>query len=122
MQFVEGMANRMGVSYFKYGLVGEAYPAKVDALASLEARLQKYRETGNTEWLIDVANFAMIEFMHPGFEFAHFRATDSDESIGRTGKDGRDIGQTANTIGRENVRLGGTNMHTAGGFYRKEGD
>jgi hypothetical protein len=119
-QFHQGMMDRMGVSYFKYGLVEEAYPSKVDAIASLQKRLERYAETGNTEWLMDVANFAMIEFMHPRHPGAHFRSTDSDESPGRKFESG--FTDTANTIGRENVRLGGSKMHTAGGFYSKEGD
>lgn len=81
--FVQGMADRMGVSYFKYGAVALGYPSRVDAIACLEKRLQLYKETGNAEWLMDVANFSMIEFMHPRHSAAHFRGTDSDESPGR---------------------------------------
>jgi hypothetical protein len=87
-RFVEGMRARMVVSYFKYGPVADGYPGRVDALASLETRLRRYRETGNAEWLMDVANFAMIEFMHPRHPEAYFRPTDSDESPGRTRLDG----------------------------------
>jgi hypothetical protein len=82
-RFTQGMADRMSVSFCKYGRVAEAYPARVDAIASLKARLEKYEQTGNTEWLMDVANFAMIEYMHPRHNRAHFRATDSKESPGR---------------------------------------
>lgn len=81
--FVQGMADRMAVSFFKYGLVAEAYPGKVDAIASLKKRLEKYETDGNLEWLMDVGNFAMIEFMRPRHKNAHFRATDSRESPGR---------------------------------------
>jgi len=111
----------MAVSFCKYGPVAEAYPAKVDAIASLKQRLERYEETGNTEWLMDVSNFAMIEWMHPRHRAAHFRATDSDESPGRQLVAGG-VSQTANTVGRENVRLGGSNLRTAGGFYKSEGD
>src|SRR5258708_21786487 len=69
----------MDVSFHKYGKVMDAI-GKVDEIASLEKRLQKYKETRNTEWLMDVANFAMIEYMHRGAEA--FRATDTDESPG----------------------------------------
>jgi len=82
-EFIQGMVDRMAVSFHKYGLVSDAYPDKVDAMASMEARLRKYRETGNTEWLIDAANFLMIEFMCPRHNDAHFQATDSDASPGR---------------------------------------
>jgi hypothetical protein len=82
--FVQAMANRMAVSFHKYGLVAEAHET-CDHVASLRQRLTKYEETGNTEWLVDVANFAMIESMkHPD----NFRATDSDESPGRSRIDG----------------------------------
>lgn len=37
----------------------------MDALKNIELRLQKYKDTGNTEFLVDIANFAMLEFMHP---------------------------------------------------------
>ena len=85
--FVQGMRDRMVMSFFKYGPVRDAYPHKVSALESLHKRLEKYIETGNTEFLIDAANFAMIEFMHPSHPGAHFRPTDSNESPGRAAYD-----------------------------------
>lgn len=80
--FLQGMLNRIGISHFKYGNMADSYPYKVNALDCLKERLRKYEQTGNTEWLMDVANFAMIEYMFPDHEQAHFRATDSDESPG----------------------------------------
>lgn len=82
-QFVSYMKNRMEVSYHKYGPIKNAYPHKVNALESLQLRIRKYQETGNTEYLIDVANFAMIEFMRPAHKEAYFEATDSSGSPGR---------------------------------------
>jgi hypothetical protein len=81
-RFWEGMKARMEMSYFKYGDVEDA--KNTDAIASLYQRLDKYKETGNTEFLMDAANFAMIEFMFPKNSLAHFKATDSDQSPGRT--------------------------------------
>ena len=78
--------NRMLTSYYKYGPLKEnCKPGMVDMIASLEKRLEAYKRTGNTEFLCDVANFAMIEFMYPQHPDAHFRATDSDESPGIVG-------------------------------------
>lgn len=88
VKFVQGMANRMAVSFHKYGPLSAGYPDRIDALASLRQRLNMYEETGNTEYLIDAANFAMIEFMHPAHIEAHFTATDSDGSPGRVRADG----------------------------------
>lgn len=83
--FVDKMKNRMVQSYYKYGAVKDNAP-KHDAIAALEKRLALYKETGNTEWLVDVSNFAMIEYMAPNHPAAHFRATSSDESPGLIGK------------------------------------
>lgn len=81
--FVQHMQNAMAVSHYKYGALADAYPHKVDAVGSLTERLRKYAETGNTEYLVDVANFAMIEFMHPRHPKAFFQGTDDDGSPGR---------------------------------------
>jgi len=83
LTFVQGMANRMQTSYFKYGELRKAYPHPVDALGSLKLRLEKYEKTGNTEFLMDAANFCMIEFMRPRHPEAHFKPSDSKESPGR---------------------------------------
>jgi hypothetical protein len=119
--FEQGRADRMAVSYCKYGAVAEAYPHRVDAIESLKLRLERYLNDGNTEWLMDVANFAMIEFMHPKHARAHFKATDSDASPGRAWNSGV-VTDAANTTSRENRRRGGNDMQTAGGFYNREGD
>jgi hypothetical protein len=82
-QFLQGMADRVAMSYYKYGRMAVAYPSRVDAIASLKKRLDRYEETGNTEFLMDVANFAMIEFLHPRHPSAHFEPTDAAKSPGR---------------------------------------
>ena len=83
--FVQGMRDRMAVSFYKYGSVIDGYPKRVDAIASLRRYLEYYEDTGNAEFLMDVANFAMIEFMLPRHPNAHFVPTDSSESPGRVG-------------------------------------
>lgn len=88
IQFLQGMVDRMSVSFHKYGAVNDGFPYPANALESLQMRLDKYAETGNTEWLMDVANFAMIEFMRPRTLAAHFQATDSDASPGRATSSG----------------------------------
>lgn len=87
--FFQGMINRMGVSFHKYGYIRDGFPKKADAIESLKVRLARYEEDGNTEWLMDVANFAMIEYMHPAHPKAHFDPQDSDTSPGRVGHNGR---------------------------------
>lgn len=83
--FVAKMKASMLQSHYKYGWVSESYPELVDAIASLEKRLELYKQTGNADYLVDVANFAMIETMHPKHPSAHFRRCSSDESPGLSG-------------------------------------
>lgn len=83
VEFLQDMCNRMAVAYYKYGPAMRKENAdKGDHLASARLRVQKYLDTGNTEFLMDAANSLMIEFTHPAREGAFFRATDSRESPG----------------------------------------
>lgn len=86
-KFVQGMYNRMAFSFYKYGKVADGFPDKIDAIKSLEQRLTNYKNDGNGEWLMDVANFAMIEFMRPRHPKYYFKSTDED-TTGRTKVDG----------------------------------
>ena len=78
-KFWAGMLNRMAVSFHKYG---PCKKSTADMIGNIRARLAKYEATGNTEYLMDAANFAMIEFMHPKHPEAHFEATDDKGSPG----------------------------------------
>lgn len=57
----------MVMSCYKYGPLKDNYGNYkcMDAIGNIRKRLEKYEETGNTEFLADIANFAMIEFMCP---------------------------------------------------------
>lgn len=78
-RFDEIRKNMMIQSYFKYGAMRDNYKKFkcMDALGNIEKRINKYKETGNTEFLADVANFAMIEFMYPSIDGAKYTPTDS---------------------------------------------
>ena len=85
-KFDELRKNRIRVSFHKYGSVADNYgKGFVQAIPTLEKCLDKYKETGNTEYLCDLANYAMFEFMYPQHPKGHFRATDSRESAGIIG-------------------------------------
>ena len=95
-RFVEAMRNRMVASYYKYGPLAsnvhrDNKQDNIKIMANLYKRLALYEDTGNTEWLVDVGNFAMIEFMYPQHPRAHFRATDSSESPGVGGLTTREL-------------------------------
>ena len=75
--------NRVKTSFHKYGTAKVNFgEGLVDALESTNLCVEKYKSTGNTEYLCDAANYLMFEFMYPQHEDAHFRATNSNESAG----------------------------------------
>ena len=81
-KFLQGMLDRMAFGFYNYGPVAKNFPDSYDAIKSLSLRLKKYKETKNTEFLMDAANFAMIEFLFPRVKGAHFRSTSRHESPG----------------------------------------
>lgn len=77
--------NRVEVSYYKYGAARDNFGSgRVDAIGSLELCLDKFKKTGNTEYLLDIANYAMFRYMFP-LPGEYFKATDSSESAGTVG-------------------------------------
>lgn len=80
-KFDEIRQNMMIMSYYKYGPLKDNYGNYkcMNAIENLKIRLQKYIETGNTEYLADVANFAMIEFMNPQIKGASYKPTDNPD-------------------------------------------
>lgn len=85
-RFDELRKNRVQLSFLKYGHARKNFSTgNVDALKTMELCLEKYKETGNTEYLVDAANYLMFEFMYPQVPNAFFKATDSSESAGVVG-------------------------------------
>lgn len=77
--------NRVEVSFYKYGSSKKNFgEGRVDAIGTLELCLEKFKKTGNTEYLLDVANYAMFRFMFP-MPGEFFKTTDSNESAGTVG-------------------------------------
>lgn len=101
-EFDELRKNMMYMSHFKYGYIKEnAKKRSVEYIPTLEKRLKEYKDTGNTEFLADIANFAMIEFMYPQHPKAYFEPTDSDKSPGLVGMSMQEIEDFKNDLFRE---------------------
>ncbi len=85
-RFDELRQNRIEVSFYKYGTAADNFGmGLVNALETHDMCIQKYIETGNTEYLVDAANYLMFEFMYPQIKGAYFEATDSSGSAGISG-------------------------------------
>ena len=80
--FITKMKNAIETSHYKYGWANKTYPELAQAHKCIEQRLDMYRKTHNKEYLIDVANFAMLEFLYPSYQDAKYQPTDSDKSCG----------------------------------------
>lgn len=77
--------NRIETSFYKYGPARDNFGSgRVDAIGSLELCLEKFKKTGNTEYLLDVANYAMFRYMYP-MPNEYFKPTGSSESAGTVG-------------------------------------
>lgn len=78
--FDDARKKAMVTSFYKYGPARKNHGEYkcMDAVENLKRRLEKYQETGNTEFLVDVANFAMLEFMFPSIPGARYEPTGTD--------------------------------------------
>ncbi len=83
--FIEKMKNAIEMSHYKYGWANKTYPELAQAYKCVRERLEAYEKTHNKEYLIDAANFAMLEFLYPAFADAKYIPTDSDKSVGLAG-------------------------------------
>lgn len=79
------MKNAIELSHYKYGWMSETYPELAQAVKCIQERLDLYNKTHNLDYLVDIANFAMIEYKHPAYSDAAYTPQDSDKSPGLAG-------------------------------------
>lgn len=84
-EILKGCTDRMDVSFYKYGPARINFATgRVDAAKSAELCLNKFLKTRNTEYLMDVINYAIYGIMFP-LPGDYFEATDSNGSAGTVG-------------------------------------
>jgi hypothetical protein len=74
------MRNRLVLGSIRYGGVHDRCCSKQNRVASIEKRIAAYKETGNTEHLVDIANLCMVEFVIGKHPQKHFATIDSGDS------------------------------------------
>ena len=84
-EFVLKMKNAIEMSHYKYGWASKTYPELAQAVKCIQERLDIYVKTHNSEYLVDIANFAMLEFLYPSYEDTKYTPTDSNDSPGLAG-------------------------------------
>lgn len=78
-EFEQLMRNRLILGALRYGRIGAANKPQYDRVSSMIKRLSKYQETGNKEFLVDVANICLLEFVECNHPNQHFHAIDDGE-------------------------------------------
>lgn len=78
-EFERLMRNRLLMGALRYGLLEHKRKVgrKWDLIGAVEAKVKKYQETGNTEYLVDLANYALLEFECGHHPTKHFHALDN---------------------------------------------
>jgi hypothetical protein len=77
--FEELMRNRLLMGAFRYGTFSEQRHRRHDNAGSMEKHLTAYRETGNAEHLVDIANLALVEFTLPAHPNFHWQSLDDGD-------------------------------------------
>ncbi|HPI18738.1 MAG TPA: hypothetical protein PKY56_00070 [Candidatus Kapabacteria bacterium] len=62
VEFEELMRNRLVMGAFRYGMFGKQ-SKKYDHTSSIPKRLELYKQTKNAEYLVDIANLCMAEYI-----------------------------------------------------------
>lgn len=62
MDFIMYMKNRMIQGPFRYGFFRDRDQPNYDRITSIQKRVKAYKQTRNSEFLVDIANLCMIEF------------------------------------------------------------
>jgi hypothetical protein len=81
IKFIQGMIDRMAFGYFNYGPM-RRYEVKSHSLKNVKIRLKHYEKTKNTEFLMDAANYCMMEFVVTSIKGTFFEPTNKKQSPG----------------------------------------
>ena len=78
VEFEQLMRNRLIMGSIRYNKM--ATPRKpgctIFHIEIIEQRLKRYKETGNLEMLVDIANLCKVEFVHSDHPDKHFKAVE----------------------------------------------
>ncbi len=80
--FEKLMRNRLVLGFFRYGEMHGTTKTTDDRIKYLAYKVSLYKDTGNLEHLVDLANVAMVEFSQGTHPNKHFGAEDDRAHIG----------------------------------------
>jgi hypothetical protein len=83
-EFEQLMRNRLLMGSFRYGRLKAQGKPQYDRMSSIIKRAQLYRQTGNQEYLADIANLCLLEYSEPNHPTAHFDPFAETEKVRTT--------------------------------------
>jgi hypothetical protein len=81
VDFENLMRNRLCMGALRYGKIKADGKPKYNRVESMIKRLQKFNESGNKEYLVDVANLCLLEFEECNHPKQHFSAIDDGDHV-----------------------------------------
>ena len=79
--FEKLMRNRLILGALRYGRLLAPGKPKYDRVGAMINRLNQYRQTGNKEHLVDVANLSLLEFTECHHPRQHFSPIDDGPHV-----------------------------------------
>ena len=85
------MRNRLLMGAMRYGTLAEKRKRKIkwDLMGAIESKIKLHHETGNDEYLVDIANYCLLEFEVGDHPKKHFRALDNHHDHCKTKRPAR---------------------------------
>jgi hypothetical protein len=77
--FEKLMRNRLLMGAFRYGRLKAKDKPKYNRVQKIKDKIEMYERTGNLEFLVDIANIALMEFEEGEHPLKHFRSTDDKD-------------------------------------------
>jgi len=73
--------NKLIQGFYRYEKAGDCFKPKTnyDFLQAMKNKIARYEETHNLELLVDIANYARLEFRKPSFTDAYYENEDDTE-------------------------------------------
>ena len=78
-EFERLQRNRLVLGALRYGNIGAKGKAEYDRISCIINRSKKYKRSGNLEFIVDVTNLCMLEFVEGDHPNKHFNSIDDGE-------------------------------------------
>jgi len=79
LRFFEGCFNRLLMGFYRYEINSDDNTKYLDFVSDMKRCIKNYESTRNTEFLMDLANYAEREFNIGNHPDKHFESVDDGE-------------------------------------------